>query len=67
MRSPFGMIATLPVTCVAVPKAEAEPLVTISCDKPNGFNIAYRTTITERFDARQKKPTGTSAETNGTQ
>jgi hypothetical protein len=30
-------------------------LVTISCDRPNGFNIAYGTTLTERFDAAQKK------------
>jgi hypothetical protein len=35
-------------------KANAEPLVTISCDKPNGFNIAYGTSLIERFEASQK-------------
>ena len=47
-------IAVLLVICLALPTARAEPLVTISCDKPNGFNIAYGTTLRERFEARQK-------------
>ena len=33
----------------------AEPLVTISCEEPSGFNIAYGTTITERVAAEQKR------------
>ena len=49
------MIVTLAITCIAVPEAGAEPLLTISCDKPNGFNIAYGTTLTERVEAREKK------------
>jgi hypothetical protein len=48
-----AVIAT--VACFAVlGKASAEPILTISCDKPNGFNIAYGTSLNERFDASQK-------------
>jgi len=35
--------------------AEATPLVTIYCDKPNGFNISYGTSLAERFEASQQK------------
>jgi hypothetical protein len=49
------MLMALALTCTAVPKAKAEPLVTISCDKPKGFNIAYGTTLKERAEAREKK------------
>jgi hypothetical protein len=55
VRWHLGKIAALALACIAMPKAEAEPLVTISCDKPKGFNIAYGTTLVERADAREKK------------
>src|SRR5260370_22184037 len=36
--------------------ADAEPMLTISCDKPTGFNIAYgRTSLKERLEALEKK------------
>ena len=38
----------------------AEPLVTITCDKPDGFNIAYGISLTDRFNATansQPEPT----------
>jgi hypothetical protein len=54
MHRRLMMLAALALACIAVPKAEAESLVTISCDKPKGFNIAYGTTLKERFEARQK-------------
>jgi hypothetical protein len=41
-------------------RAIAEPLVTISCDKPEGFNIVYGVSLTERFNAsqnNQQRPT----------
>jgi hypothetical protein len=50
----LAMIASLILTCIATPKAAAEPLVAISCDKQNGFNIEYGTTLIERSEAREK-------------
>jgi hypothetical protein len=35
--------------------ANAEPLVTISCDVPKGVSIGYGTTLLERAEAREKK------------
>jgi hypothetical protein len=55
MRLCLSVIAIFILTCIAVSKAQAEPLVTISCEKPNGFNISYGTTLMERLDARQRK------------
>ena len=44
------------VACAAgLAKANAEPLLTISCENPDGFSIKYGTTITERIAADQKK------------
>jgi hypothetical protein len=39
-------------------RAIGEPLVTISCDKPEGFNIAYGVSLTERFSASQNNQPG---------
>ena len=64
MRWRLGMIVALGLGCLAVPEAEAGPLVTIHCDQLKGFNIAYGTTLTERFEAR-KKTAGTTARTKG--
>jgi hypothetical protein len=55
MRLRLSMIAILIAACIGIPKAGAEPLVTISCDKPDGFNIGYGTTLIKRFEASQKK------------
>jgi hypothetical protein len=55
MRLSLSVTAILALTCIAVPRASAEPLVTISCDKPNGFNISYGTTLKERLGARLNK------------
>jgi hypothetical protein len=54
MRWHLGMIATLALISIVVPKAEAEPLVTISCEQPKGFDISYGTTLKERFEAEEK-------------
>jgi hypothetical protein len=56
MRLALAITTTLALaTTGVVPKANAEPLVTISCDKPNGFNIAYGTSFGQRLEAEQKK------------
>ena len=55
MRLFLSIIAIIILTCTATPNAQSEPLVTISCEKPNGFNIAYGTSFTERVGADQKK------------
>ena len=41
-------------TCVAF-TAKAEPLVTISCEKPEGSSITYGVPLTERLDALRKE------------
>jgi hypothetical protein len=51
MRLCLSIIA---IVLLTLPTAKAEPLVTISCDKPNGFRIEYGTTPEERFEASQK-------------
>ena len=48
------MIVILVLASFVMPKAKAEPLVTISCDKPNGFSIGYGTTLIGRFEASKK-------------
>src|SRR5262245_30156099 len=41
--------------------AKAEPLVTISCEKPEGSSITYGVPLKERLDAlAQEQPTGKS-------
>jgi hypothetical protein len=41
------------VTRLAYPasEADAEPLVTISCEKPNGISIKYGTSLLEHLEA----------------
>jgi hypothetical protein len=34
--------------------AAAEPLLTVSCEKPNGFSIAYGVDFTQRLDAEMR-------------
>jgi hypothetical protein len=46
----FALLLSLPLSA-----ASAEPLVTITCDQPKGFNITYGTSLRERFEAREKK------------
>jgi hypothetical protein len=49
-------IVVIMVACAAgLARANAEPPLTISCEPPDGFNIGYGTTITERIAADQKK------------
>jgi hypothetical protein len=38
-------------------RAIGEPLVTISCDKPEGFNIAYGVSLTDASQNNQPGPT----------
>src|SRR5262249_4373946 len=47
--------ATLALACVgAISRAGAEPLVTISCEKPDGVSISYGSSLQERVEAREK-------------
>jgi hypothetical protein len=46
--SALAWLATLAI-------ADGEPMLTISCDKPTGFNIAYGTSFKERLEASEKK------------
>lgn len=54
MRLFLLIIAIIILTCAAARNAQSEPLVTISCEKPNGFNIAYGTSLTERVKPSKK-------------
>ena len=54
MRLSLSVTAILALTYIVVPSASAEPLVTISCDKPNGVSIAYGASLQERVEAREK-------------
>jgi hypothetical protein len=54
MRWRLVIIAMLALTCLTVAKAEAEPLVTISCDKPEGFSIQYGVSFPESLEASKK-------------
>jgi len=47
-------VCTAIVAFACVGSADAEPLVTISCDKPNGFSIAYGASFFDRVEASQK-------------
>jgi hypothetical protein len=39
--------APVALVIAGAPRASAEPLLTISCEKPDGFNIEYGTTLAE--------------------
>ena len=54
MRLSLSVTVILALTHIVVPSASAEPLVTISCDKPNGVSIAYGAPLQERVEAREK-------------
>ena len=54
MRLSLSVTAIFALTYIIVPRASAEPLVTISCDKPNGVSITYGTSLQERVEAREK-------------
>jgi hypothetical protein len=55
MRLPLSTAAMLTIVCVgAMSKVSAEPLVTISCEKPNGVSISYGTPLQERLEAKEK-------------
>jgi hypothetical protein len=56
MRLSLSVMAMLTLASIrVVSKADAEPLVTISCNKPNGFNIAYGVSLADHVAATQKK------------
>jgi hypothetical protein len=49
------LVTVIMVACSATfAKANAGPMLTISCDKPNGFNIAYGVSFAARVEAEQK-------------
>jgi hypothetical protein len=51
----FAAIVATVACAAASAKVNAEPMLTISCDKPNGFNIEYGTALHERVETDQKK------------
>jgi hypothetical protein len=51
----LGGVVSVVACAVALAKANAGPMLTISCDKPNGFNIAYGASFKERVEARREK------------
>jgi hypothetical protein len=51
----LGAVVSAIACAAALAKANAEPMLTISCEKPKGFNIEYGTTLHERVEADQKK------------
>jgi hypothetical protein len=48
-------VVTMVACAAGLAKANAEPLVTISCEKPAGFSIQYGTPLTERVWAERNK------------
>ena len=58
MRFLVLSIATLVLACgYSASKADAEPLVTISCEKPNGISIKYGTSLLEHLeDSKNNQP-----------
>jgi hypothetical protein len=54
MRLSLSVTAILMLAYIGIPRANAEPLVTISCDKPNGVSITYGAPLQERVEAREK-------------
>jgi len=55
MRWRLLIIAILALTCITMPKAKAEPLVTISYDRPEGFSIQYGVPFPESLKASKEK------------
>jgi hypothetical protein len=53
---PFALCAILAISLT--PKAIAEPLVTISCEKPEGVSIAYGVSLTDRMNASANNQSG---------
>ena len=49
IRRASGAIVVTLTWIASAAHAYAEPLVTIICDKPNGFNIKYGVSSTERL------------------
>jgi hypothetical protein len=55
MKLVVGMVLSTLAFFDASVMAGAEPILTISCDQPSGFNITYGNTLKERFEASEKK------------
>src|SRR4029453_17201252 len=53
---PFALSAILAISLS--PKAIAEPLVTISCEKPEGVSMAYGVSPTDRINASANSQSG---------
>src|SRR4030095_4514332 len=53
---PFALCAILAISLT--PKAIAEPLVTISCEKPEGVSMAYGVSLTDRMNASANNQSG---------
>ena len=53
---PFALCTLLAISLS--PKAIAEPLVTISCEKPEGVSMAYGVSLTDRMDASANSQSG---------
>ena len=53
---PFALCAILAISLP--PEAIAEPLVTISCEKPEGVSMAYGVSLTERMNASANRQSG---------
>lgn len=53
---PFALCAILAISFS--PKAFAEPLVTISCEKPEGVSTAYGVSLTDRMNAPANSQSG---------
>ena len=53
---PFALYISLAISLC--PKAIAEPLVTISCEKPEGVSMAYGVSLTDRMNASATSQSG---------
>jgi hypothetical protein len=53
---PFALCTILAISLS--PKAIAEPLVTISCEKPEGVSMAYGVSLTDRMNALANSQSG---------
>src|SRR5262245_65534443 len=53
---PFALCAILAISLS--PKAIAEPLATISCEKPEGVSLAYGVSPTDRMNASSNSQSG---------
>jgi len=54
MRVTVGIVI-IAITCSVAAQAFAVPLVTITCDKPNGFNLSYGVSFTERLNTKNEQ------------